>query len=193
MADNQLIYVRQSGLITTYACSITRLAPAATATDILTLFGDGTKLIKLKRVILSGGATAAGSMDLFFQRRTAATTGGTKTSPTPIPLSLKPATGNADGVLTTPPVAVGVVNFYTVEPTPGANFGGAANAIRIVTMALPPIGAPTFASLLDVKFGENGEQDFEFTKTAAGFALNNNGAAILGGTLLSVTVIWTEE
>lgn len=66
----------------TYTAFVSGDVPATSATDILTITGSATKLIRIRSLIISGTATSASNIQLLFYRRTTANTGGTFTNPT---------------------------------------------------------------------------------------------------------------
>ena len=65
----------------TYSIFIPGVTPAATPTDILTLQGSATKLIRVRQIIITGIATSASNVQMLLNRRTAPNTAGTKTNP----------------------------------------------------------------------------------------------------------------
>ena len=60
-----------------YSLSGVLLAPGATPTDVVLLWGATGSVIHIKNVSVSGIATTAGSMDVSLVKRTAPDTGGT--------------------------------------------------------------------------------------------------------------------
>jgi hypothetical protein len=65
----------------TYSIFIPGVTPAATPTDILTLQGSASKLIRVRQIIITGIATAASNVQILVNRRTTPNTAGTKTNP----------------------------------------------------------------------------------------------------------------
>ncbi len=89
----------------TYSIFIPGVTPAATPTDILTLQGSATKLIRVRQIIITGIATAASNVQMLLNRRNAPNTGGTKTNP-----ALVSHDANDDAATCT-------LGLYSVNPT----------------------------------------------------------------------------
>src|SRR5271167_1815036 len=73
----------------TYVASITGLVPAAACTDLVSLIGSASKVVKVTRVEIKGQTTAVTARSVEVQllkRSTASTTSGVSTgSPTAVP------------------------------------------------------------------------------------------------------------
>lgn len=146
--------------------------PAATTTDLITLYGSSTRTVKVRRIVLSGLSTTAGTMDAQIVKRTAANTGGTASAKTPA----KYDSGSAD--------ATAVLSLYTANPTSlGA---GIVLGARMLNFGLA---------------GASGSLVWEFSKgdepvlrgSSQGIAVNLNGSAVPAGGKISWTVEWIEE
>jgi hypothetical protein len=70
------------GTRATFSVGAAGITPAATATDILTLYGSGTKTVRVSRIKISGTATSGATADILLVRRSTANSGGTATNPT---------------------------------------------------------------------------------------------------------------
>lgn len=162
---------------TTYSASAVALAPAASATDIFTLTGSGTKTVKITRVQISGIATAAGAYDVVFLKRSTANSAGTSSDLTEVPYDSNDAAATATAL------------SYTANPTTGTLVGNLqAKKITVSTAggAIPII--PT-----ELTFDERaGERPIVLRGTGQVFAINLNGVTVTGGSL-TLDVTWTEE
>jgi hypothetical protein len=107
-------------------------AGTAATTSIVELVGSATKKIRLLLVSVGGiEATALATNDLRLVKQSTASTGGTKTSPTPTPFDSEF------------PAATAVLNGYTVAPVQGTIVGIIAVAklslVLATTITAPPI------------------------------------------------------
>jgi len=168
----------------TYSASILGLAPITTApTDIFTLTGSATKLIKVTRVTISGSTTLATQavIPIAFVKRSTADTAGTSTAPTIVPHDSNNAAGTA------------TVLAYTVPPTTGTLVGVIRN-FRTTLLLTPqtatdfPVGMPYIED-----FGMRPAQPPTLRGVAQVFAINLNGIAVVAGWLFDISVEWTEE
>src|SRR5487761_1000216 len=73
--------VSTEGTKTTFSTASLSVTPAATATDIWTLLGSSTKIVRLLKLIISGLATAAATVDIQLIIRSTADSAGTATTP----------------------------------------------------------------------------------------------------------------
>jgi hypothetical protein len=72
----------------TYSAAKVGLVPAASATDIFTITGSASKIIRVTHIEITATTTAAtaAALDILLLKRNVANTGGTSTgSPTPVP------------------------------------------------------------------------------------------------------------
>ena len=147
---------------------------AATPSDVVIINGSGTKTVRVLRVEVSIGATAAGFADVVLIKRSAANTAGASTTPTPVPNDANDA------------AATSVVTVYTGNPTPGAAVGN----VRWVKMGVT--AADQVVTQL-WNFTQNNDKAIVLRGTAQGLAINLNGDALLTGEVFSYSIEWTEE
>lgn len=169
-------YVNVDGLRATYSYTAVDITPVATATDIITLTGSATKVIKVSQVCVGGSATAASVYDTYLYKRTTADTGGTSTNPTPAQHdSLDSA-------------ATGTVSLYTANPTTGTGV-----IVRAQHVVLVNGGTPGSQALLSCwSFGSGAEKP-TLRGVAQQFAINHGGAAVPAGSSIYYSIEWTEE
>lgn len=99
-----------------YVASTNGFAIAATATDIARIIGSASKIIRVKKVIISGRTTSGSPVAVIIKllKYSTANTAGTSVATPAVPLD----SSNA--------VATAVVNHYTANPTLGTLIGNVA-------------------------------------------------------------------
>lgn len=163
----------------TYSYRAADVSVAALATDVMTLSGAAGKVIRITKVGVSGSATAASLLDLYFGKRNTPDTGGTSTNPTPsIYYSIDPP-------------AKGVITLYTANPTVGTISGGFEGDIIFLPAAGTPTGSPThwerqYAVMGDVKFPT-------LRSANESFAFSFGGQTIPAGAKFYFYIEWTED
>jgi hypothetical protein len=162
------------GTKATYSCGVIGYAAYATPTDLLTLVGSGTKVVRVTRVAVSAFATAAITEALQLIKRTAANTGGTASQP-----SIAQHDSN-DGVPTA------VVNLYSVVPS---GLGAGVN-VRAQEINLGATGA---GGSVIWDFTVRNGKGIVLRGVAQCLALNWDGAAWPSGGTMAIDVEWTEE
>lgn len=165
--------VETEGTKATYSAGVIDFTPVATPTDFFTLVGSGTKTVRVRRISISGFATAAISVNIQGIKRTTANSGGTSAQP-----SIAQMDSN-DGA------ATAVVNTYSANPTLGTG-------VNIRTSKLN-LGATGAAGTVTWEFGTRNTRALMLRGVAQCFSLNWNGAAVPSGTLLDIDVEFTEE
>lgn len=155
----------------TYSFGAAQSSPAATPTDLVTLYGSATKTVKVKRVTVSGLSTTAGSMDVQLIKRTAANTAGTSAAQTPAKLDSQFATATA------------TLKLYSAN----ASALGAGIVIEARQLNFGVAGAAG-SVVWDFPAG----QELILRGTAQGLAINLNGGAVPTGGKISWSVEWTE-
>jgi hypothetical protein len=112
------------------ACTPTKLAAVAGTTVFAQIYGSGSKTIRVQRIVIAGTiVTTAIAADLVIFKRTAAGTGGTATTLTPVAKD----SGSAAGTAT-------VVKFFTAAPTAGT--GGGIVATQNMALSVAPAMGP---------------------------------------------------
>jgi hypothetical protein len=172
------IYVTNAptdGAKPTYSASVT-VAPAATATDVVTLAGSATTTIRITLVRISGISTTAITTQVLLIKRSAANTGGTSAALTRVPHDSNSAAATAAGL------------SYTVNPTA---LGAAVGTVRQDRLSFAVTGSVAQDPLV-WDFGDRPAQAIVLRGTTQILAINLNGVTITGGSI-SVDIEWTEE
>lgn len=168
--------VNTEGTKATYSAAAT-VVPAAAATDIFTITGSATKLVRVTRIQISGQATAAVLVALALAKRSAANTGGTSTAPGLVPHDSADAAASAT-----------VLN-YSVNP---ASLGTLIDNVRKQTIPLMT-PTPTFTAAPIVwDFTTRNGKGILLRGIAQVLAINFLGQTS-SGNVLSVDIEWTEE
>lgn len=165
----------RSESIPSYAATIIGLVPlAAGATDLFTITGSATKIIKVLALHIAGNATTATTVSTSLVKRSTANTGGTSSVPTTVPHDSNNAAGTA------------TVLAYTANPTALGASVGMLDAFRL--------DLPTVASATNGQLDENFDdgQPFTLRGTSQVLAINFNSTAIAGGSV-NISIHWTEE
>jgi hypothetical protein len=172
-----------AGSRATYSAAITGLVPVTAATDIFTLTGSASKLVKVTRLVITGSTTLAATTILPIQLllRSTADTAGTSTAPTRV------AHYRTDAGVTATVLA------YTANPTLGTLVGVIRN--HRMMLQLTPFTATDFPIALPYieDFGMRGGQPPTLSGTADVFAVNLNAIATITGWLFDISIEWTEE
>jgi hypothetical protein len=148
--------------------------PAASATDAIVVQGSATKTVVIRRIMLSGVATAAG-IKVSFIRRSTGDTGGTSSGVTPTA---------AD---TNDPTPTAAVSTYTVNPSGlGTAVGG---GILNLPLGVNPISVGTQDRMI-IAFGDYGAKSLVVRGVSDFIAINLNATTV---TTLYGDIEWTEE
>lgn len=164
---------------TTYSASIVALAPAASATDFLTLTGSATTTVRVTRVSCSGISTAAATATVEAVIRSTADSSGTPAAMTAVPHD------------SNDPAATATVTAYTVNPTTGTLVGIVRAGKLLTTTAATSAVEPTPLSWDFNPYGP--QQEIVLRGTSQVFALNGAGASFASGAALNCDVSWVED
>lgn len=169
----------------TYSAAFVALAPAASATDFLTITGSATKTVFVRSVSCSGISTAAATATINGVVRSTANTGGTAVTPS----------ATAGGQLvphdSTASAATAAVAAYTANPTTGTLVGIVRSDKLTTTTAAS--SAVNGQPLMVWRFGDNQDQSVVLRGATQVFALNGAGASFSAGTALNCSVEWIEQ
>lgn len=160
------------GVKSAYAVVMTGITPAASATDLFTIIGSGTKTVRIRELIVYGTQTTGSTVPIFIVKRSTADTGGSSTTGTAIPFSSSDAAATA------------VVKAYTANPSVGTPIGNLSYDV--------PFVAITQDILLSFDFNLLPYQVYTLNSAAETIAVNLNAATVSGGSF-GVKIVWTEE
>lgn len=175
----------------TYGIS-SSFTPPSTPNNLVIIEGSATKTIRVLSMWIYTQTTAAGSVQFFLKKYSAAATGGTFVSAgTPVPFDSINAAATPNRV-----------GHFTADPTPGTLVG----IIRNVSIATPVLRPATPAGIIDISGIDiiSGTQDqghfagplvqpVTLRGAAQYLAIDFNDVALVAGQIHQYTVVWTEE
>lgn len=172
------------GKADTYSAS-GKFTPPATPTDLVTIFGSASMVVRVKSIKIGTQNTAAGSQEFLLSKRSAVTTGGTAVAATAVPHDSASAAASA------------TVNHYTAAPTAGAAVGN----VNVKRVASPVVLPATWAGIridgetemLPFDPAHGTHKPIVLRGVAQGLAINFAGAALVSGQVHTYSVVWTEE
>jgi hypothetical protein len=164
----------------TYSAAKVGLVPASSPTDIFTITGSATKIVRVTRIAITATTTSAtpAAIDCLLVKRSTANSGGTSTgSPTPVPHD------------STNAAATATILAYTVNPTTGDIVGTALRNEKLMQQ---------LATLTATDFPGPGKLVWEFPRPivlrgiAEVLAVNLNGVSVTGTASFDIDAEWTE-
>jgi hypothetical protein len=160
----------------TYLAVSNNFLPATNPTDIFTITGSATKIIKIRRIFFAGVKSASAIVDVLLVKRSTANTGGTSTA---IPIVPNDSTNSA---------ATAVVRNYTANPTLGTTLGFVDNKKYFINGGISDISNQLF------EFNGTLKQPIVLRGIGEVLAVNLNATAttMAGGNWL-IGVEFTEE
>lgn len=167
--------VTTEGTIPTYSVGGV-VAPAASATDVVTIVGSATKVIRIQKFWFSGTQTTSGVVTCFAIVRNTANTGGTATQPTPVPFDSSDSAATA------------VVNVYTANPTTGTAVGTISAEKTTFETTAAAAANDHFGFALD----SDGIKPVTLRGANQSLSFNLNGVTVTGGSI-AFSILWTEE
>lgn len=161
----------------TYSAAIAGLVVATvTPTDIFTITGSASKVIRVTRVIFSATKTVVGTIDLILLKRSTANSGGTSTTLTNVPHDSTNLAGTA------------TVRAYTVNPVLGVLVGNICTTKHFQSSAA--LDTESFR----IDFGGDRKQPVILRGTDEVFAVNLNMTAVsMLGNSTDIAIEWTES
>jgi hypothetical protein len=181
IASDQVINVTQvaGSPKNTYSATITGLVPAATPTDIFTIIGSATKIVRLRKITVTATKNLNGFVNLIILKRSTANMGGTSTTPTIIPYD------------SANPSATAIVRAYTVNPTLGTLVGNMWSERFLIQDG----GNNTpYQSKFEIIFEDEVKQVATLNGIAQLIAVNLGATATaMAGALFDINIEFTEE
>lgn len=162
----------------TYSVAVTGLVPVASATDVFTLTGSSTKIIRILHIEIAYTQSAANIRDFLLIKRSTANSGGTATQPTIAPHDSTNASVTA------------VVNAYTANPTLGTAVGTLRSGKLWAATATG--GSSALINNLVWDFGNRPGQSVILRGTSQVLAVNLNATTVTTGAI-NISIEWTEE
>lgn len=181
-ADSQVdttgaLYINREVNKATYSSATTFTPAALLPTDIFTITGSSTKVIRVQKISINGTNTGNTNAFISLIRRSTANTGGTSTTLTNVPSDSTQAAGTA------------TVRAYTVNPTLGTTVG----TFRTDAIFLPTLASTNAGGDISYEFGQPNCKSVVLRGTSEVIAVNVGGVTIGGTTVLAIDITWTEE
>lgn len=167
------------GRIPTYSAGSATFSPSVTAGDIMAIFGSATKTVRVKRVALSGRASAASQLDVALIKRTTAFSSSTSAALNSV---------QHDTTINSTASAQ-IVTYSSSGSTAG--FGGIT--LRTQQANVSAAGSGGAAVPVEWHFGDVNDQALVLRSTSEALALNLVGSTAPSGIVLNVWAEWTEE
>lgn len=163
-----------SGGRPSYSAGILGMTLAANTTDVFCLQGSNTRLVKVKRIDITGIAGApSATVGVQIVKRSTANTGGTATNPTVVAHDSQNAAATA------------VAYAYTANPTTGALVG-------VLDPFYMTASAPNTQNSERVKlYGTEEMQSIRLRGTSEWICVNMAGVGYVGS--ISIGIDWTEQ
>lgn len=170
------------GVKRTYRSASVPFAAAASTSPFFIMEGSATTVVRLQRIRVSGlTLTAVAYLSVVLQKYSTASSGGTATALTQVPLDSNEAAGT-----------LGKCSVYTAAPTAGSLVGALA-CIRVLGQATTAAAAGIPDIELTFDFRTIAEADCPTLRgTSQGLALNF-GATPGSAVTMSLEVEWSEE
>lgn len=172
-SKTQEVFIRNSDQGYKYAALA--VAPVATPTDFIVIQGSANRFVLVRRIVLSGVATAAGNMPVQLIRRSAADT----TS-----CVLTPVTAAKLAVPNAAPVAV----VSTVGTANCGSLGTSAGVIGAGRLQLSASGTGVAVNPLTWDFGFRLDQKLQLRTASEFLVINLNGAAVPAGGVIDFDI-----
>jgi len=176
--DGSISNAYTDGVKNTYSQTSTLISLPASATDIFTISGSATKIIRLLKVEITGIQTTAGSVPIILVRRGTPNTGGT------IAFTLHGFPHDTNN-----PLATATVNIYSANP---ASLGVALSFIRNSYIYLPAAASTSAPTALSWNLTDVPGQAVVLRGVNELLAINMNAATVTGGQIIAMFE-WTEE
>ena len=163
----------------TFAASVVGLAvPQTGVMDAVCISGSATRIVRIKRITVSGIDATAQAVGVSLVKRTTANTGGTSTSPTP---------GALDSTSAAPTASL---KAYTVAPTPGTL--AATLRSQVIALNTANVAAVSPVSWDYSMSPESLSQEIVLRSASESACINFPAAFTTAGPTLNVDVTWTE-
>lgn len=177
--DGDSLPIRQKvNYVQTYAAAIPNFTYAALGTDIFTIQGSNSKVIRIKHISIDGNSQQTATRTVTLLKRSSPNTGGTSTILTATPFDSFNDLSQA------------TVRYYTANPT---TLGTLIGPIHNEKLVIAAAGANTIEDKLDYgTMGENVMQDITLRSSNEIFAVNMNGVTTANNTM-NIDIVWTEE
>lgn len=177
------IICQQDSVVPTYHAVGVAIAIGTAPTDVSCITGSATKIIRLKKVRLSGTAGTAINISAYLTKHIVANTGGTAATGTALPTAYPMDSTN--------PTVSATLQAYTANPTIA---DAASTVINSATLFLPVTSTASGQNAVIFDWGSGGIalQGPTLRGIAQQVCVNLNGVTAPSSGLLNVQWVWTE-
>lgn len=177
------IICQQDSVVPTYHAVGVAIAVGTAPTDVACITGSATKVIRLKKVRLSGTASTAINISVYLTKHIVADTGGTPATGTALPTAYPMDSTN--------PAATATLQAYTANPTVA---DAASTVTNSATLFLPVTSTASGQNAVIFDWGSGGIaiQGPILRGVAQQVCVNLNGVTAPSSGLLNVQWVWTE-
>lgn len=177
------IICQQDSVVPTYHAVGVAIAIGTAPTDVSCITGSATKVIRLKKVRLSGTAGTAINISVFLTKHIVANTGGTPATSTALPTAYPMDSTN--------PAVSATLQAWTANPTIA---DAASTVINGATLFLPVTSTASGAASVIFDWGSGGIalEGPVLRGIAQQVCVNLNGVTAPSSGLLNVQWVWTE-
>lgn len=177
------IICQQDSVVPTYHAVGVAIAIGTAPTDVACITGSATKVIRLKKVRLSGTAGTAINISTYLTKHIVADTGGTPATGTALPTAYPMDSTN--------PTVSATLQAYTANPTIA---DAASTVINAATLLLPVTTTASSQSAVIFDWGSGGIalQGPVLRGIAQQVCVNLNGVTAPSSGVLNVEWVWTE-
>lgn len=179
-AGNQRYQVTGDSAVAHYMASSSQMTPVAAATAAFILPGNATTTVRLKRIVLNGTATSAGSIKFSVKKNSDAGTLGSAalTALTSVPMD------SGSAAASSAPSTVGTANYTTLPALVGAIYSGSLQLGVVAT----GVFAPTV-----IDFGLHGWQACVLRGVTQSVTVDFLGTTLPSGAKFDCTFYWAED
>lgn len=170
------------GGISTYRAGKLTATPVATPTAWVRIKGSATKTVRIRKIAVSGIATAAGNTEIIIDKNS--TTGTDNASTVWTALTKAPLDSEFDA------------SGATVEVLTGANQDALGTSVGVLAagrLCVSADGSGVYVAPYVVEFGTGGQSACVLRGTTQNVTIGFNGDAVPSGGKYDVYVEWTEE
>jgi hypothetical protein len=164
----------------TFSAVILNLTAAISPTDIFTISGSASKVIRILRLGFTANQSTSGAINVVILKRSTANTGGVSTAQVSVP---------HDSVNNT---ATATVLAYTTNPTALGTLIGNIRAYKYYVLTTNPNAGGSVSTPGEWTFGDGNDQSIVLRGTSQILSVNLAANTIFGSSI-NVFVEWSEE
>jgi hypothetical protein len=162
-----------------YRYAVPNFTPVAAPTEMFVIQGSATKTVGIRRIKVTGAATAAGSMQLTLTRRSSAGTLNTAVLTAVTACKVQSGNAAASAVVS----SVGTANYQTPGTVVAQAYAGRLSLVAIGSAATSSDCQPN-----TIDFGMPNDQMFTLSGVSEWLTIDGEGSALPSGAKLDVSI-----